>query len=184
MRYHLHVLQEVSYLHCYKELLYMYVGIVEEEGIFVRFAKNGYPITKFTVIESPISVDAEGLTSAILNSTKSFNLLDQDPEKYLESVFKRLVNVNFDGASVMSGHVSDVQTRLKKPRDGLLCTHCVAHLLEVAVLDAIKFEDTYLEKFNDTLNGMFKYYYNSAVKRNELKLIGDMFEEEVKKLVF
>ena len=52
------------------------------------------------------------------------------------------------------------------------------------MLDAIKFEDTYLEKFSDTLNGIFKYYYNSTVRCNKLKLIADMFgeEEEVKKL--
>ena len=144
--------------------------------------KNGYPVTKFADVESPISFDAEGLTSAILNCIKSFNQSDQYPEEYLESIFKRLVNVNFDGASVMSGHVSGVQTRLKKRRDGLLYIQCVAHLLELAVLDAIKFEDTHLEKFNDTLNGIFKYYYNSAVRPNEIKLIADMFEEEVKKL--
>lgn len=82
----------------------------------------------------------------------------------------------------MSGHVSGVQTRLKELRDGLLYTHCVAHLLELAVLDAIKFDNDYLGLFNDTLNGIFKYYYNSAVRRKELQLIADMFEEEVKKL--
>ena len=43
MRYHLHVLQEVLYLHCYKELLYMYVGIVEEKGIFVFFREKWLP---------------------------------------------------------------------------------------------------------------------------------------------
>ena len=59
--------------------------------------KNGYPITKFAGIESPLSVDAEGLTSAILNCIKS-------------SLFKRLVNVNFDGASVMPDYVSGAQT--------------------------------------------------------------------------
>ena len=113
--------------------------------------KNGYFITKFVGIESPTSVDAKGLTSAIFNCIKSFNQSDQDPEENLESDFKRSVNVNFDSASVMSGHVSGVQIQLKKRRDGLPYTHCVAHLLDLAVLDAMKFEDTYLEKFNDTL---------------------------------
>lgn len=162
------------------------LGIVEEEGIFVRYVRNGYPVTKFAGIENPVSVDAEGLTNAILNCIKSLNNsnghTEQNLEEYLESVFQRLVNVNFDGASVMSGHVSGVQARLKKRRDGLVYTHCVAHLLELAVLDAIKFEDTYLEQFNDNLNGIFKFYYNSAVRRKELKLIADMFEDEVKKL--
>ena len=111
----------------------------------------------------------------ILNCIKSFSQSDQDPEEYLEKVFKCLVNANFDSVPVMSGYVSGVQTWLKKRRDGLIYKHCVAHLLEFAVLDAIKFEDTYLEKFDNTLSGMFKYYYRSAVRQNKLskKTIGE-----------
>lgn len=45
----------------------------------------------------------------------------------------------------------------------------------------MKFEDVFLAQVNNTLNGIFKYY-NSTVRRNELKFIADMFEKEVKKL--
>ena len=52
---------------------------------------------------------------------------------------------------------------------GLLYTHCVAHMLELAVLDSMKFDDSYLEKFHDNLKGIFKFYNQSAVRRQELK---------------
>ena len=100
---------------------------------------------------------------------------------FVDHVLNRLVNVNFDGVAVMSGHLTGVQARLKEMKEGLIYTHCVAHALELAVLDAIKFDSTYLETFNDNLNGIFKFYYNSAVRRQELKQIGDMFAEEFKK---
>lgn len=45
----------------------------------------------------------------------------------------------------------------------------------------MKFEDVFLAQVNNTLNGIFKYY-NSTVRRSELKFIADMFEKEVKKL--
>ena len=82
----------------------------------------------------------------------------------------------------MSGHISGVQARIKEKVPGLLYTHCVAHILELAILDSIKFDDSYLEKFNDNINGIFKFYYLSAVRRQELKHISEMFEEEFKKL--
>ena len=158
-----------------------FIGILEEEGVFVRFVKNGRPQTKFAGIDNPITVDAMGITNSILKTVKSLNNTKLNEEEYVDHVLNRLVNVNFDGAAVMSGHLTGVQARLKEMKEGLIYTHCVAHALELAVLDAIKFDSTYLETFNDNLNGIFKFYYNSAVRRQELKQIGDMFAEEFKK---
>ena len=157
------------------------IGILEEEGVFAHFVKNGCPQTKFAGIDNPITVDAMGITNSILKTVKSLNNTKLNEEEYVDHVLNRLVNVNFDGAAVMSGHLTGVQARLKEMKEGLIYTHCVAHALELAVLDAIKFDSTYLETFNDNLNGIFKFYYNSAVRRQELKQIGDMFAKEFKK---
>ena len=46
-------------------------------------------------------------------------------------------------------------------------THFVAHRLELAELDAIKFDDDYLELFDSTINGIFKFYHYSTVRRKE-----------------
>ena len=60
---------------------------------------------------------------------------------------------------------------------GLLHTHSVACVLVVAMLDPIKFVDSYLEKLNDNLNGIFKFHYHSAVRRQGLKRIAEIFED-------
>ena len=156
------------------------LGVVKE-GIFFCFVKNGYPITKFTWIESPFCVDTQGLTNAILCIIK-LNQSNQDLEKYSESVFKHLVEVNFNGVSVISSHIMGVPAWLKEHRDRLLHSHCVAHLLVLAVLDAIKFENAFLAQVKNILNRIFEYYCKSAVRRNELEFIADMFQKEVKKL--
>ena len=51
---------------------------------------------------------------------------------------------------------------MKKMVPGLWHTHSVACALVVAMLDPIKFVDSYLEKLNDNLNGIFKFHYQSA----------------------
>ena len=92
-----------------------------------------------------------------------------------------MINVNFDGASVMSGYKSGVQKHFKVNQAALIYTHCVALKLELAVLDAIKLDD-YLELFNSTINGIFKFYYYSIVRRKELRAIGELLHEEFKQL--
>ena len=66
---------------------------------------------------------------------------------------------------------------MKKIVPGLLHTHSVACVLVVAMLDPIKFVDSYLEKLNDNLNGIFKFHYQSAVRRQGLKRIAEIFED-------
>ena len=66
---------------------------------------------------------------------------------------------------------------MKKMVLGLLYTHCVARLLELAMLNSIKFDDSYQEKLNDKLNGTFKFHYQSSVRRKGLKRIAEIFED-------
>ena len=47
----------------------------------------------------------------------------------------------------MSGHISAVQLRMKEMVPRLIYTDCVAHVFELAMLDSMKFADSYLEKF-------------------------------------
>ena len=155
---------------------------MEEEIVYVRFVTNGEATTKLANVEAHDSADAAGLLKSIQLAIASLNNPDTDKEVYLSSVYKKLVNVNFDGASVMSGHLSGVQKRLKDLQPGLVYTHCVAHRFELAVLDSIKSDDAYLTKFDETVNSIFKFYYYSAVRRKELKAIGDLLQEEFQQL--
>ena len=70
---------------------------------------------------------------------------------------------------------------MKEMVPGLLYTHCVAHVPQMAMMDSMKFDDSYLEKSNNNLNGIFKFYYQSTVRQQELKQIAEILEEDFKK---
>ena len=167
---------------CSKICLFSIIGIVEEESVYTRFIYDGEPCTKFIALVSPNSVDAAGILEAIKTALRSLKEPTNDCEEYLNSVYLKLINVNFDGASVMSGHVSGVQKCFKDLQPGLIYTHCVAHRLELAILDSVKSVDSYLELFDATINNIFKFYYISPVRRSELKKIADMLNDEFKHL--
>ena len=63
-------------------------------------------------------------------------------EEYLNNVYKKLLNCNFDGASVMNGPIPGVQTYLKAMQPGIIYSHCTAHRLELSMLNSTKFGNT------------------------------------------
>ena len=142
-------------------------GILEEEAVYLRYVKNGIPLI-FKAIED------------VLISLKEANNLEDDAT-FLDAVYNKLVNCNFDGANVMSGSKTGVQTRLREKQPGIVYTHCVAHRLELATLDSLKF-DSYLEKFDETINNIFKFYFYSPTRRKELRDLSVIFNEEFKQL--
>ena len=75
----------------------------------------------------------------------------------------------------MSGHINGVQAKFKLLQPGSIYTHCVAHKLELAVLDAINRGDNYLKEFDDLMNDLLKFYFYSPQCRKELKEIGELF---------
>ena len=62
----------------------------------------------------------------------------------------------------MSGHFLGVQACVKQVVPVLLYTCFVVHVLEWVLLDSVKFDDSYLEKFNSYLNGILKFYYQDG----------------------
>ena len=68
-----------------------------------------------------------------------------------------MVSCNFDGALVMLGSKSGVAQKLKeRVSDYLMPILCVAHCLELAILDTVK-EVPYLKTFQETVQAVFKY---------------------------
>ena len=157
-------------------------AILEEEIVYVRYLQNNIPVTKFAGIKNPIKADAPGILKAIEDVLVSLKLSPgMSDEEYLENIYKKLLNGNFDGASVMSGYKSGVQTRLKVKQPGLIYTHCTAHRLELSMLDSIKF-DKYLKIFDENINNIFRFYYQSASRRKELRDLALLFQENFKQL--
>ena len=80
----------------------------------------------------------------VLKSLRAQGCTPFEKDEYLTEFYKKFVNCNFDGASAMSGHLSGVHSRIKQKQSAVVYTHCIAHRLELAVLDSIKY-DNYLK---------------------------------------
>ena len=97
-----------SFVVCYFFFFFFHFSDIVE-GVFVRYKKDGKPHTGFASLEKPATLDAEGITNSILNAIKALNHTNVSDEDYLKSNFVVcLINVNFAGASVISGHISRV----------------------------------------------------------------------------
>ena len=146
-------------------------SVIEQELVYVRFLCNGKPQTKMVKIVDLKHAHAVGILDAIDRAVKDVGIT-------LEIWHSKVVCANFDGASVMMGEINGVAGQLKRRVPHIVVLHCVAHKLELAVLDAVK-RVAYLQKFDDTLKAVFKMYYRSPKKRRELKDIGEIVEEKV-----
>ena len=67
-------------------------------------------------------VGAEKLADKILEVTEPLN-----PNM-------KLVLQNYDGASIMSGHISGVQTRIREKIPTLIYIHCMGHEVSISFL--------------------------------------------------
>ena len=81
----------------------------------------------------------------------------------------KLIGLATHGASTMRGCKNGLAARLTRVVPGLLSIHCIAHDLQLAILDAAKDLD-YMRKFDDTLKSLFKYYQNSSRRLRGLEL--------------
>ena len=139
--------------------------------MFVRYVdKQGQAWTKFVDIVPLESATPDGVCNAV---TISLETIDIDQE----TLKKKLVGCNFDGASVMMGKKSGVAVQIqKKVPQPVVILHCVAHNLELAVLDAVK-TVPYLENFHETIRQVFKFYYYSLKKRGEVNAVSEILDE-------
>ena len=103
-------------------------SILEQEIVYVCYLnENNKPVTQFAGLKNPMKADTLRSLSAIEDVMKSLNVFELTDEEYLAAVYKKLINGNFDGVSVMSGNNSGVQVRLKEKQPAMVYTHCTAH---------------------------------------------------------
>lgn len=146
-------------------------GIIEQEVVYVRFVQNCQPVSKMVQCQSVNHAHAAGILEAIDTAVETVGI-DQEVWN------KKVVCANFDGASVMMGEKTGVAARLKSRVPHIITLHCIAHKLELAVLDAVK-DCPYLIVFEETLKSIFKFYYYSTKKRRQLTEIGELLDEKV-----
>ena len=147
------------------------VTVHEQEIMYARILKDGKPHNIFLGLMSLPSGSAEGISSGLHSFFSDMGFLNWK---------EKLVSLGTDGASVNVGAQGGLGAVLKKDIPYLLQVHCVAHRLELAVLDACKNVD-YIETFQVTVKTLLKFYCRSGKRLNQLSSIGDgVLNETVK----
>jgi hypothetical protein len=71
----------------------------------------------------------------------------------------KLVGQGYDGANVMSGHISGVQARMREKYKSAIFVHCMAHRLNLVIVDLLKAHPlTDLRVFFCTLEGILTFF--------------------------
>ena len=149
-------------------------SVIDQEVILLRYVhpSTANVMTSYTSIEGLQNSRSEGVFEAIKLGISKVGI---DLEK-LEPELK-LVCVNMDGAAVNMGAKSGVAKKINDAvENNVLVTHCVAHKLELGVLDAVK-EVNYLEKFEKSLKRVCKFYTGSPKHRGDLQSLANVLDE-------
>ena len=101
----------------------------EQLSIVIRYVEveTGIVYERFLTYVEAKSQTAESLSAYILDTLSKFGL-----------DYNFMVSQGYDGASVMSGHCSGVQQRIKNVAPQAMYIHCYAHCLNLVLVDCAK----------------------------------------------
>ena len=102
---------------------------IEQLAIVFRYVdiENASIHERFLTFVPAETLNAEGLSNLIVKTLEKYHI---DP--------MLMVSQGYDGAAVMSGHCSGVQTRIKQVAPKALYVHCNAHCLNLCLVDCVK----------------------------------------------
>ncbi|KAK1907004.1 Zinc finger protein 862 [Dissostichus eleginoides] len=144
----------------------------ENEIVYVKFFnKERGVVQSFLGIEDVKHAHADGVLSAVQTVFEKAGL-DNWKEK--------VVFFCADGAAVNMGKRNGVAAKLKEEIGHLLAIHCVAHRLELGVVDSIK-ENQRLKQLQEVLQYLHQQYHYSPKALRELRMLADAMEEKVLK---
>ena len=107
-------------------------SVSEKQLVYVLFLENGFPNIKFVITENEKNVknaNAEGILDCIKESFHRLGIAD---------IYKRIVGLNVDEASVNTGRFTGLGARMKEKTPWLEVIHCFSHRLELALKDAFR----------------------------------------------
>ena len=150
-------------------------AVLEQELVYARFLDNGLPVSKFVSIQELKAGNASGIIDGL---DAAFEHVGFSPSEWRE----HLVAFGADGAAVMLGRTRGVAALLKQDVAYMIEIHCVAHRLELGILDAMKHERR-VKDIKDTLQGIYKHYHYLSKALRELREVADALEVSVLKPV-
>ena len=93
----------------------------------------------------------------------------------------KLRSFGSDGCAVMVGRVSGVASRLKVRQPRLVSVHCINHRRALTAAHAAD-NISYLKRFKETVQSLFLFYHNSAVRMAGLHAIQEILNDPIIKL--
>lgn len=146
------------------------VSVKEQEIVHIKYLENGMPVTLFLGLIEVENGTAEGILEGLGSFFSQLGVANWKT---------KLVGLGKDGASVNVGSQSGLGAILKRDIPYLIQIHCIAHKLELAVLDACK-QVNYVEKFQNIVKRLLKYYSKSGKRLHELSEVGKILSQEVR----
>ena len=147
--------------------------VVEQETVSVRYVYEGTPITELAETVPLDSGKAVDVYSAIKTGIKAIRgdfEMNSAPDNG-----PKVIGANFDGASVMMGIRSGVKALIQADHPQIIVIHCVAHKLELGVLDAVKAFPS-LATFEQTIKDIYAYYHFSPKRRREVREMAEILD--------
>ena len=141
------------------------------EILYVRMLCNGEPVNKYLKIVELCNGTADGVITSFDRALSTVGVNDWK---------NALVSVGSDGAALYTGVHNGVVAKLKQSIPWLLGIHCIAHNLEVAILDGIK-DEALLSSLKDMVQSIYKHYHYSPKALRELKELADIMAEKIQK---
>ncbi|XP_025410974.1 zinc finger MYM-type protein 1-like isoform X1 [Sipha flava] len=132
----------------------------EQMSICIRYTNNLEVKERFLgFVDVSYRQNADALYSSIIDFLRFCNLSDIP-----------IVGQSFDGANVMSGQKGGVQTKLKQIYPYAIYIHCMAHKLNLVIVDTCKYLK-YLRKLFNGLEAIYVHFsYPSKNKKfNEIQ---------------
>jgi len=78
----------------------------------------------------------------------------------------------------MQGHKSCVIAHIRQEVPEVIPMHCIAHKLELAILDSVK-SIPFLKKYDETIKGIFILYHNSPKGMRGLDAVAGAMEVDI-----
>ena len=142
--------------------------------ICLRVVLNGIPTSMYLDLVELKKTDSQTIVNSLLGSLKK---LGMDTE-YLKD---HLICFASDEASVMTGRVSGVATKLKEIFPTIIFWHCANHKLELAVNDCVA-SVAGINHFKIFMDKLYSIYSASPKNRIELQQAASALDSELQKI--
>ena len=126
-------------------------SVSEKELIYVLFLEDGFPKIKFVSIEHVKNANAEGILDCIKESFHRLGITD---------VYKRIVGLNIDRASVNTGNFTRLGAQMKEKTLWPEVIHCFNHRLGLALKDAFR-QSPAFELIESLITNLYNLYQTS-----------------------